>query len=139
MNKLKDFILYEVESHEQIREGLEAIIKKRDNFIANLEETLSVPRQHYKFIERLTTEETIKQKDEILKRMSTDMGIPYENLISKMYEKTAREAAQKEIDKAFAESGGEDDDPGAGAKSSPDKKKDAKKLANSASVAPVSK
>lgn len=123
--------MYEIEAHEQIREGMEAIIKKRDNKIADLEETLSVPRQHYKFIERLTTEETIKQKNEIMKRLSISMGIPIESLISKMYEKTAKEAAKKEVDKGLADSGdeanNEDADAGEG-----------KKLDKSASAAPGS-
>jgi rRNA pseudouridine-1189 N-methylase Emg1 (Nep1/Mra1 family) len=69
-------VMLEIDCHESVREGLEAVIKKRDKQIVELEETLSIPRQHYKFIERLTTEETINQKNEILAKMSVTMGVP---------------------------------------------------------------
>ena len=58
--KYKEFIMVEVEVHEQVREGLEVIIKMRDIKIADLSESLSIPRAHFKYIERLTAEETIK-------------------------------------------------------------------------------
>jgi hypothetical protein len=52
-------VMFEIDCHESVREGLESVIKKKDNKTLELEETLSIPRQHYKFIERLTAEETI--------------------------------------------------------------------------------
>jgi hypothetical protein len=55
---------------------------------------LSIPRQHFKFIERLTTEEILKQKQEILTNMAAEMGIPAETLISKMYHKEAVKQAK---------------------------------------------
>ena len=63
------------------------------------------------------------------------MGIPIENLISKMYEKTAKEAAKAEVDKAFAE----EPEEGAAEDDKNDGKKEDKKLAGSASAAPGSK
>jgi hypothetical protein len=76
-----------------------------------LQETLSIPRQHYKFIERLTADETIKQKDEIIQKMSQQMGVPADQLIQKMYIKAGKAAAKKEVDEGLASS---DDNDGEG-------------------------
>jgi predicted transcriptional regulator len=86
--------LFEIETHEEVREKLQRIIKERDITITDLRETLSIPRQHFKFIERLTTEEILKQKQEILTNMAAEMGIPAETLISKMYHKEAVKQAK---------------------------------------------
>jgi hypothetical protein len=55
---------------------------------------LSIPRQHFKYIERLTTEEVVKQKHQILTTMGAEMGIPPEQLIAKMYFKEAKKLAK---------------------------------------------
>jgi hypothetical protein len=60
-------------------------IKDRERDIEDLKETLKVPRQHFRYIERLTTEEIIKQKDVILQELALNLGVPLEGLISKMY------------------------------------------------------
>jgi hypothetical protein len=41
-------------------------IKDRERDIEDLKDCLKVPRQHFKYIERLTTEEIIKQKNIII-------------------------------------------------------------------------
>ena len=51
--KYKEFIIFELESHEMIREGLEKVIRGKEDDIDSLKEALSVPRQHYKFIDNL--------------------------------------------------------------------------------------
>ena len=92
--KYKELVMFEIETHEMVRQKLEEIIKSKDNTISDLRECLSIPRQHFKFIERLTTEEIVKQKHEILTTMSAEMGIPAEVLISKMYYKEAKKLAK---------------------------------------------
>ena len=42
--KYKEFIIYELESHEMIREGYEKVIQKKEDYIDDLKEALSVPR-----------------------------------------------------------------------------------------------
>lgn len=42
--KYKEFIIYELESHEMIRESLEKVIKKKEDEIDDFKEALSVPR-----------------------------------------------------------------------------------------------
>ena len=71
------------------------IINQNQKQIDGLQETLSIPRNHFKNIERLTAEEIIKQKDIILEQMSKDMAIPKEQLVEKMYEKSAKKEAKK--------------------------------------------
>jgi len=41
-------------------------IKDRERDIEDLKDCLKVPRQHFKYIKRLTTEEIIKQKNIII-------------------------------------------------------------------------
>lgn len=72
----------EIDNYETVRDKLEQVIKKKENTIDDLKECLAIPRQHFKYIERLTTEEIVKQKTEILNEMSAEMGIPAEILIS---------------------------------------------------------
>jgi hypothetical protein len=74
---------------------LNRIINQKQKQIDGLQETLSIPRNHFKNIERLTAEEIIKQKDIILEQMSKDMAIPKEQLVEKMYEKSAKKEAKK--------------------------------------------
>ena len=52
-DKYKEFIVFELESHENIRTGLEKVISKKEDEIDQLKEALSIPRQHFKFIENL--------------------------------------------------------------------------------------
>ena len=69
------------------------MIEKRDKEIAGLKETLSIPRQHFRYIEGKTAEQVVQQKDQILKEKSAEMGIPVESLLERMYYNTARRAA----------------------------------------------
>lgn len=64
--KYKEFISFELEGHENVKTGLEKEITKRETSIEDLKEALSLPRQHYKFIENLMTDEILKQKNEII-------------------------------------------------------------------------
>lgn len=76
-------------------EGLQSIIKKKTKEIEQLQETLSVPRMHFRHIEKLSADEIVKQKNEILKEKSELMGIPVEDLMEKMYTNMAKKEAQK--------------------------------------------
>lgn len=58
--KYKEYVSFEFESHEMIREGLEKVIQRKENDIDELKEALSVPRQHYRYIENLEADEIIK-------------------------------------------------------------------------------
>lgn len=80
--KYKEYVQLEIDNYETVRDKLEQVIKKKENTIDDLKECLAIPRQHFKYIERLTTEEIVKQKTEILNEMSAEMGIPAEILIS---------------------------------------------------------
>ena len=42
--KYKEFIIFELESHEMIRENLEKVIRVKEDYIDELKEALSVPR-----------------------------------------------------------------------------------------------
>lgn len=62
LSTLKEYVNSEVELAEEIQEKLQNKIDDRDKVIADLKETLSVPRQHFKYIERLTDEQVKEQK-----------------------------------------------------------------------------
>jgi hypothetical protein len=70
------------------------LIEQKDREIDNLKQALSVPRSHFKYIEKLTADEIVKQKDAILKEKALLMGVPVENLLSTIYYNTARKLAQ---------------------------------------------
>lgn len=42
--KYKELVMFEVETHEMVRQKLEEIIKSKDNTISDLRECLSIPR-----------------------------------------------------------------------------------------------
>ena len=65
-------------------------IKDRERDIEDLKDCLKVPRQHFKYIERLTTEEIIKQKNIIIQDLAINLGVPADALISRMYYKEAK-------------------------------------------------
>ena len=136
-NKYKEFIVFELESHEQIKEGLEKIIKKKEDEIDELKEALSVPRQHYKFIDNLQADQIVEQKDKIVLEMADNMGLPAEQLLAIMYKAETARKAKAAIEqalkddaraKAEAEENGEEVEEGqeeneAKSPSSPDKTK----------------
>jgi hypothetical protein len=93
--KYKEFAQYEIEIHENARDGLERLIKEKNLQVTGLQETLSIPRNHFKNIEKLTVKEILVQKDNVLNKMSRDMAIPKEVLIERMYAKEARKVALK--------------------------------------------
>ena len=101
--KYKEFIVFELESHEMIREGLEKVIAKKEDEIEDLGEALSLPRKHYKYIDDLQASEIVKQKDEIVKEMADDMGIQPDKLLDVMYKAEAARAARTEVQKALDE------------------------------------
>jgi hypothetical protein len=45
----------------------------------------------------LSTEEILRQKDQILAQMSKEMAIPKEVLVEQMYEKRAKKEAKKQV------------------------------------------
>ena len=85
--KYKEYCVFEFENHEQIRAELEKIISKKELYIDELKDALSVPRQHYKHIDNRMADEIIMQKEEIINSMSMNMGIPAEKLLETLYEK----------------------------------------------------
>lgn len=100
-DKYKEFAIFELESHEMIREGLEKVIRKKEDEIDELKEALSVPRQHYKYIDNLSAEEIIKQKNEIIRDMSSNMGVPEEKLLEVMYKAEAAQKAKAKVQEAL--------------------------------------
>ena len=102
-DKYKEFIVFELESHENIRTGLEKVISKKEDEIDQLKEALSIPRQHFKFIENLTAEQIVKQKDEIVQEMAANMGVPPDKLLSVLYKKEAAKRAKAEVEAGFKE------------------------------------
>ena len=110
-DKYKEFIVFELESHENIRTGLEKVISKKEDEIDQLKEALSIPRQHFKFIENLTAEQIVKQKDEIIQDMAGNMGIPPDKLLSVLYKKEAAKRAKADVDAGLKEENeGEDNE-----------------------------
>ncbi len=97
-NKYKDFISNEFEVWESVKLGLEKIIQKKEDEIEELKDALSLPRKHYKFIDNLTAEQIVEQKNIIITEMAKDKGIPPEQLLEQMYQKEAARKAQIELD-----------------------------------------
>jgi len=86
-----------------IREGLEKVIRQKEDEIDELKEALSVPRQHYRYIENLEADEIIKQKNEIVADMANNMGVPEDKLLEVLYRAEAARKAKAEVKKAFKE------------------------------------
>ena len=84
-----------------IREGLEKVINRKEDDIDSLKEALSVPRQHYKFIDNLQADEIVKQKGEIVREMADNMGVPEEQVLSIMYKAEAARKAKAEVEQAM--------------------------------------
>ena len=61
---------------------------------------------HFRYIEKLSAEEIVKQKNEILKEKSELMGIPVEDLMERMYSNMAKKEAQKQVTHLLDEDGG---------------------------------
>lgn len=64
--KYKEYCVFEFENYEQIRAELEKNISKKELYIDELKDALSVPRQHYKHIDNRMADEIITQKEEII-------------------------------------------------------------------------
>ena len=47
LRKYKEFVQFEVETHENVREKLERVVKLKQSQIEDLRETLKVPRKHF--------------------------------------------------------------------------------------------
>jgi hypothetical protein len=77
-NKYKDFISNEFEVWESVKLGLEKIISKKEDEIEELKDALSLPRKHYKFIDNLTADQIVEQKNLIITEIARDQGIPPE-------------------------------------------------------------
>jgi len=48
---------------------------------------------HFRYIEKLSADEIVKQKNEILKEKSEIMGIPVDDLMERMYTNMAKKEA----------------------------------------------
>ena len=102
-DKYKDFMVFEIESHEQIKIGLEKEVQNREDYIEELKVALSIPRQHYKYIENKSADEIIEQKNQIVQNMSNTMGVPPEKLLDMLYKKEAAKKAKLEVTKGLQE------------------------------------
>ena len=80
------------------------MIKEKSRQVDGLQETLSIPRNHFKNIEKLTVQEILVQKDLVLDKMSREMSVPKEVLVSRMYAKEAKKEALKQVKEGLAES-----------------------------------
>jgi hypothetical protein len=85
----------EHETNEAIRNKLENIIRDKDVKIEHLMQALYVPRHHFHHVERKLADEIIVQKEEIVKRLAADRGIPPEKLLDAVYTNNAKKEAQK--------------------------------------------
>ena len=56
----REFVIYEIENNDQIVEALQEIIKKKSKEIESLQETLSVPRMHFRYIVKLSADQIVK-------------------------------------------------------------------------------
>ena len=54
--KFKSYIDFELSSAEAVCDGFVKLIEKKDKEIESLKETLSVPRSHFKYIDKLTAD-----------------------------------------------------------------------------------
>ena len=70
-------------------------MKKKENEIEDLKEALSVPRQHYKFIDNLQADQIVAAKEDIIAEMSDNMGIPKEQLLATLYKAEVQRKAQE--------------------------------------------
>ncbi len=86
-----------------IRENLEKVIRVKEDYIDELKEALSVPRQHYKFIDNLSADEIIKQKNEIVAEMANNMGVPENKLLDVLYKAEAARDAKNAVKTALKE------------------------------------
>lgn len=102
-NKLAQYVNFEIETHENIKTCIDKVVSKKEGEIEQLEEALKVPRQHFKFITDITTAEILKQKDEIIKEMAGNMGIPPDKLLSVLYKKEAAKKAKLEVENGLKE------------------------------------
>jgi hypothetical protein len=88
----------EVDVNENIRLKLESQLSSKQKRIEELEEALQIPRDHYKFVEKMSTEEILKQKDAIIQKLSVQLGVRPENLVAMMYEQEASKTAKRDFE-----------------------------------------
>ena len=67
--KYKDYIKLEIECLNQCLEKKQRVINQLEENVGEYKEALRIPRQHYKFIEKLKFEEIKQQRDEIIQKM----------------------------------------------------------------------
>ena len=68
-SKFKDYIKVEIECLNLVLERKQKAIVQLDERVGEYKEALRIPRQHYKFIEKLKYEEIMGQRDEIIGKM----------------------------------------------------------------------
>jgi hypothetical protein len=61
---------------------------------------------HFRYIEKLSADEIVKQKNEIIKEKSELMGIPVDDLMERMYTNMAKKEAQKQVTQLLDEERG---------------------------------
>ena len=74
-NNMKEYMTREVDIRDVIIEGKDKVIRRLDGEAGEYKLALRIPRQHYKFIEKLKFEELMEQRDAIIKKMQRKYGI----------------------------------------------------------------
>lgn len=62
-----------------------------------------MPRKHFKFIDNLSADKIIEEKNRIITEMAQNLGIPPETLMETMYQKEAARKAKIELDAIAAQ------------------------------------
>ena len=74
------------------------IIERKTFEVKEYQTALRVPRQHYKFIEKLRFEELMKQRDEIIKKFMKKFGVAKEEALRMMVMPDPSLAPEKQME-----------------------------------------
>ena len=74
------------------------IIERKTFEVKEYQTALRVPRQHYKFIEKLRFEELMKQRDEIIKKCMKKFGVAKEEALRMMVMPDPSLAPEKQME-----------------------------------------
>ena len=74
-NNMKAYMTKEIEVLNVLVGAKDKEIQKFSDENAEYKSCLRIPRQHFKFIEKLRLEELMSQRDEILKKMARKFGV----------------------------------------------------------------
>ena len=73
--KYKEFSKFEIDVLTLCFEGKDKLIKNLQFELGEFKLALRIPRQHYKYIEKLRFEELMEQRDEIVKKLKKRYGV----------------------------------------------------------------